>query len=107
MALRSRWAVSSIGLHLNDQLFTMAFRLFKGSTRTFLLAGLALNVIFSPVKGLMPSRAFVAGFFTTFNFISPGNVNRPLPRKLFLITPPNESNTEETCLRDRAVSLEI
>ena len=34
-------------------------------------------------------------------------VNSPLPRRLLRITPLNESNTEETCLRDRAVSLEI
>ena len=54
-------------------MFTIALRLFKGSTRTFLLAGLALNVIFSPVKGLMPSRAFVAGFFTTFSFMQAGH----------------------------------
>src|ERR1700742_4895565 len=95
------------GSNVELQLFTIALRLFKGSTRTFLLAGLALNVIFSPVNGLMPSRALVAGFFTTFNFMRPGSVNRPLPRRLFLITPPNESNTDATCLRDRAVSFEI
>src|SRR3569833_1459240 len=103
-ALREIAAAISL---IDNQLFTMALRLFKGSTRTFLLAGFALNVIFSPVKGLMPSRALVAGFFTTFNFISPGLVNKPLPRRLFLITPLSESNTEATCLRDRAVSLEL
>src|ERR1700742_1481835 len=94
------------GSNVELQLFTIAFRLFRGSTRTFLLAGLALNVIFSPVNGLMPSRALVAGFFTTFNFIKPGTVNRPLPRRLLRITPLSESNTDETCLRDRLVSLE-
>jgi len=35
--------------------------------RTFLLAGFALNIIFSPLKGLTPSRAFVAGFFHDFH----------------------------------------
>src|SRR5579863_8660680 len=76
-------------------------------TRTFLLAGLALNIIFSPVNGLTPSRALVAGFFTTFIFSKPGIVNRPLPRRLFLITPPSESKTLPTCLRESPVSLEM
>src|SRR5437762_10652279 len=76
-------------------------------TRTFLLAGLALNIIFSLVKGLMPSRAFVAGRLTTFILHRPGKVNRPLPRKLFLIAVLSESSTELTCLRERPVSLEI
>src|SRR5439155_960318 len=61
---------------------TIPFRLFRGMTRTFLLAGLALNIIFWPVNGLMPSRALVAGFLTTFIFSSPGMVNRPFPRRL-------------------------
>src|SRR5579862_4220100 len=87
--------------------FTIAFRLLSGITRTFLLAGLALNIIFSPVKGLTPSRALVAGFFTTFILSSPGNVNRPLPRRLFLITVPSDSKTLPTCLRERPVSLEM
>src|SRR5262249_14071398 len=86
---------------------TIALRFLSGSTRTFLLAGFALNVIFSPVKGLTPSRALVAGFFTTLSFIRPGTVNRPLLRRLFLMVPPSESNTEPTCLRERPVSFEI
>ena len=53
---------------------TMALRLFSGMARTFLLAGFALNIIFSPVNGLTPSRALVAGFFTTFSFSRPGSV---------------------------------
>src|SRR5690348_9994954 len=87
--------------------FTIAFRLFSGITRTFLLAGLALNIIFSPVKGLIPSRAFVAGFLTTFILSRPGMVKRPLLFRLFLITPLSESNTPPICLRDSPVSLEI
>src|SRR5262249_10760551 len=39
--------------------------------------------------------------------IRPGIVNRPLPRRLFLITPLSDSNTAATCLRDKLVSLEI
>ena len=61
----SRWVLISREASYE---FTIALRLFSGMTRTFLLAGLALKVIFSPVNGLMPSRAFVAGFFTTFIF---------------------------------------
>src|SRR5204863_3730919 len=86
---------------------TIPFRLFRGMTRTFLLAGLALNIIFWPVNGLMPSRALVAGFLTTFIFSSPGMVNRPLPRRLFLVPPPSESKTPPTCLRESPVSLEM
>src|SRR5208283_1867805 len=67
--------------------FTKLFRFFRGSARTFLLAGFALNVIFSPVNGFTPSRALVAGRFTTLSFSSPGMVNRPLPRRLFLMMP--------------------
>src|SRR5579864_3702196 len=86
---------------------TMALRLFRGMTRTFLLAGFALNIIFSPVKGLTPSRALVAAFLTTFIFSRPGIVNRPLPRRLFLITPDSESKTRPTCLRESPVSLQM
>ena len=43
-----------------------------------LRAGLALNTVGSLVKGLMPWRAFVAGFFTTMNLASPGTTNAPL-----------------------------
>src|SRR5277367_2229749 len=75
--------------------------------RTFLLAGLALNVIFSPLKGLMPSRALVAGFFTTFILSKPGMVNRPWLRRLFLIDAERESNTAPTCFLDSSVSFEI
>src|SRR5688500_1222101 len=87
--------------------FTRALRLFRGSTRTFLEAGFALNTIFSFVKGLMPSRAFVAGFFTTFILRRPGSVNRPGPRRLFLMMPLSDSNTAATCLRDSSLSLQI
>src|SRR5688572_11123980 len=92
-------------MHSNQ--FTKALRAFSGSARTFLEAGFALNVIFSFVKGLMPSRAFVAGFFTTFSLSKPGSVNRPPPRRLFLIWPFSDSNTATTCLRDSSVSLVI
>src|SRR5271168_4248618 len=75
--------------------------------RTFLLAGFALNIIFSPLNGLMPSRALVAGFFTTFIFRSPGKVNRPWLRRLFLIADESESNTAPTCFLVSSVSFEM
>src|SRR5688572_30791853 len=62
---------------------------------------------FSFVNGLIPSRAGDAGFLTTFILSKPGMVNRPALRKLFLMTPFNESNTPATCLRDSFVSLQI
>ena len=51
---------------------------FTGRARTALLAGLAANFCFSFVKGLIPSRAGRAGFFTTTNFAKPGRTNVPL-----------------------------
>src|SRR5690606_19073453 len=75
--------------------------------RTFLLAGFALKIIFSPVKGFTPSRAFVAGFFTTFIFATPGNVNRPWARRLLRMIPLRESNTAPISFFERPVSFEI
>ena len=46
-------------------------------------AGFALNIVSSPVKGLIPFRAFVAGFRFTSIFMSPGKEN--FPTALFLI----------------------
>src|SRR6202041_3177323 len=91
----------------NVDQFTIDFRFFNGSARTFLLAGFALNVIFSPVNGLVPSRALVAGRLTTFSFSKPGRVNKPLPRRLFLMMPFSDSNTSLTCLRDNSESFDI
>jgi len=53
----------------------------NAAMRTFLLAGFALNIIFSPLKGVDAFASLVAGFFTTFIFSSPGIVNTPWPRK--------------------------
>ena len=52
----------------------MSLRPFRAVTFTVLLAGLALNIISSPVNGLMPLRALTAGFFLTVIFSMPGNV---------------------------------
>src|ERR1700728_3951074 len=86
---------------------TIDFRFFSGRARTFLLAGFALKVIFSPVNGLMPSRALVAGRFTTLSLSRPGRVNSPLPRRLFLMMPFSDSKTSLTCFLESSESLEI
>jgi len=53
---------------------TISFSDFKGATFTTLRAGLALNIISSPVKGFVPLRALVAGFLMTLIFINPGKL---------------------------------
>ena len=53
---------------------TISFRPFNGSTLTTLRAGFALNIISSPVNGLVPLRALVAGLRMTLIFIRPGTV---------------------------------
>ena len=74
-------------------------------TLTTLRAGLALNIISSPVNGLMPLRAFRAGLRTTRIFISPGTVNVPGPRRprSFLIRLAMTSNTSATSRRVTSV----
>jgi hypothetical protein len=49
------------------------------------------------VKGLTPSRALVAAFFTTRILQSPGSVKMPLPLSDFLIWSPSASRTALTC----------
>jgi hypothetical protein len=48
-----------------------------GRARTALLAGLAANICFSLVKGLIPSRAGRAAFFTTTNLAKPWSTKMP------------------------------
>src|SRR5207253_1633193 len=56
---------------------TASLAALTGRARTILRAGLALNIISSPVKGLVPFRALVAGFLTTTNLAKPGTRNTP------------------------------
>src|SRR6202030_3070597 len=56
---------------------TASLAALTGLARTILRAGLALNIISSPVNGLVPLRALVAGFLTTTNFAQPGSRNTP------------------------------
>src|SRR5688500_10045226 len=83
----------------------MSFSALSGRTLMTLRAGLALNICSCLVKGLIPLRALVAGFWITLIFIRPGTANTPGP---FLptadwISPDSASNTDFTCLRDSSV----
>src|SRR3954463_2123923 len=70
-----------------------------GRARTDLLAGFAANVIACLVKGLIPSRAFVAGFLTTRNFAKPGIVKTPFFLSSRYAICERLSRTSLTCLR--------
>src|SRR5579871_2687779 len=71
-----------------------------GRARTDLLAGLAAKVVGCLVKGLMPWRALVAGFFTTRNLAKPGIVKTPLFLSSLYATSERASRMLLTCLRD-------
>lgn len=84
----------------------MSFKPLSGSTLTALRAGFALNTVSSPVNGLMPLRALVAGFLTTLILHKPTILNKPEPLGFnsLAIIPSSAVNTEATCLRVRSVS---
>ena len=72
-------------------------------------AGFALIVISSPVNGLRPLRALVAGLFTVFSFISPLKLNSPtpfLPRSAAMMCV-SVSNTSLTLLAFSSVAVAI
>ena len=54
----------------------MSLRALSGVIFTTLRAGFALNVVSSPVKGLIPLRSFVAGLRTTLILERPGIVKQ-------------------------------
>ena len=60
------------------------FSFLSGRILTCLRAGLALNHVSSPVKGLMPLRALTAGRRNVVIFIRPGKVKLPMPRLAIL-----------------------
>ena len=66
---------------------TMSFNFFSGRIFTTLRAGLALKVVSSFVKGLMPLRSFVAGLCCTTILHKPGiaKLLEPLRPTAFLI----------------------
>jgi hypothetical protein len=54
-----------------------SFAAFTGRALMIFRAGFALNIVGSFVKGLMPFRAFVAGFLMTINLAKPGTKKAP------------------------------
>ena len=57
---------------------TASLTAFTGRALIIFLAGLALNIVGSFVKGLMPFRTFVAGFLITTNLANPGTKKAPV-----------------------------
>src|ERR1700733_9222182 len=58
-------------------IYTASFAALTGRALTIFRAGLALNVIGSPLNGLVPARALVAGFLITTNLANPGTRKTP------------------------------
>src|SRR5215467_4081913 len=56
---------------------TASLAAFTGRALTIFRAGFALNIVGSFVNGLMPFRAFVAGFLITTNLANPGTKKAP------------------------------
>src|SRR5262249_46321365 len=57
---------------------TASLAAFTGRALMIFRAGLALNIVGSLVNGLIPFRAFVAGFLMTTNFAKPRTTNAPV-----------------------------
>src|SRR6202022_4325440 len=57
---------------------TASFAALTGRALTIFRAGLALNIIGSPLNGLVPLRALVAGFLITTNLAKPGTRKTPV-----------------------------
>src|SRR6516162_5339626 len=66
------------GKLLDRRYATASLAAFTGRALTIFRAGFALNIVGSFVKGLMPFRAFVAGFLTTTNLANPGTKKAPV-----------------------------
>jgi hypothetical protein len=60
------------------EIHTASFAALTGRALTIFRAGLALNIIGSPLKGFVPARALVAGFFMTTNLANPGTRKMPV-----------------------------
>src|SRR6266404_7025860 len=65
------------GLRSDLLYYTASFAALTGRALTIFRAGLALNIIDSPVNGFVPWRALVAGFLITTNFANPGTRKTP------------------------------
>jgi len=71
--VRTTWPRKSLGCYA-----TASLTAFTGRALIIFLAGLALNIVGSFVNGLMPFRAFVAGFLITTNLAYPGTKKAPV-----------------------------
>src|SRR6187455_95425 len=87
----------------------MPFSVRSARTRTLRLAGFALIMISSPVNGLRPLRAEVAGLLTVLSFIRPLKLNSPAPFLLrsAAIREVSASNTSRTLPVFRSVAAAI
>src|SRR4051812_12797904 len=63
----------------NGVYFTASFKDLSARILITLRAGLALNICSSLVKGLIPLRAFTAGFWMATILSSPGSTKTPGP----------------------------
>jgi hypothetical protein len=70
-----RWAAGAPDARCHA---TASLTAFTGRALITFLAGFALNIVGSFVNGLMPFRAFVAGFLITTNFANPGTKKTPV-----------------------------
>src|SRR5438128_3566140 len=86
---------------------TASLAALTGRARTILRAGLALNIISSPVKGLVPLRALVAGFLTTTNLAKPGTRNTPFFLSSLWPTSTSASITPLTSFFETSVDVAI
>src|SRR5207302_4852096 len=86
---------------------TASFAALTGLARTIFRAGLALNIISSPVNGLVPFLALVAGFLTTTNLAKPGTRNTPAFFSSLWPTPISLSMTFFTSRLESSVAVAI
>src|SRR5258708_24420306 len=84
--------------------FTASLSALSGRIFTSLRAGLALKIVGSLVKGVIPFRALVAAFFTTFILASPGSVKPPCLAMSTATRAASAPSTFPTCLRGRPVA---
>src|SRR5207247_4314104 len=103
-----RAAGRAVNRRLRDGYLTISLSALRHSDFTTVRFGLAAIMIISPVAGLRPGRAFVAGFSTRLILSKPGKVTTPGP---FLPTcswmkPVRASKTPPICFFVKPVLLD-
>src|SRR5271157_1044400 len=68
----------SYSIDVFERYDTASLAAFTGRALMIFRAGFALNIVGSFVNGLMPFRAFVAGFLMTTNLADPGTTKAPV-----------------------------